>query len=1095
MYDLNTADLIRSTPPLHDLDRDALPDILTEAYAQIAALRVQLRSDDDLPDDLANTRAFAHKLAQTNEGLVALSPEREDRRAAAFVAATAYQLVHQIDALSGNDHPPTQLTSHAITPDLSAMLLFLVAESSADAAEVSRRIHEPDETLERALVRSLVDLARGRVRSIADRRVPPPDDSVRFSQPDAPSDALYHLILQAVYALAHHLAGQPDADDPSDTLRRAQALAAPAEAPAPLSSDSEPDMQLPGPVAVFPGPFHLASLLLAVADTLTDAAVVNIQPPSGVGPDRWTSFLSHLARDRPYLWPNHKQAISDGYLGLGVSSVVGFPTGTGKSAVAQMKIAATLLSGCNAIFLAPTHALVDQTVRDLRAAFPSFRVQGERADEFQFATELEEPHDILVMTPERCLLLAHIEPDVFESVELLVFDECHLIHPSDDADRRSVDSMLCIINFLRLAPNADLLLLSAMMKNTKEIADWIGHLTARPALPFSMAWKPTRQLRGCVVYDQARIDELDALLRAERRRATTAGVPAALKRQLTAQPYGFFSIRQTWASRRRTDYAYLPICADSPALAANSSWNLTPNSGVLASTLASSSAQSGVNTLVFTQSVPSAASIAQHVADSLGSCHVELTDAEKQWLHVAIDELGGRDQLYVDCRDEILVSRAAAHHGQLLPEERRLIESLYARSEGLTVLCATGTLGQGVNLPSELVVIAQDSRYNRQLGRRELLEARELLNAAGRAGRAGKNATGMVFVIPSRVVDFNDADSRIGDQWIRLREVFSQPDQCLDIDDPLTAILDRIHAAVDMHDDLGRYVVSRLSGPAGDERRKTELRSALQRTFTAFRKRRESDETWIRTRTDAALALLGDINPNDEVAKNVRDLASSLGLPEDALAQLRVDVLDSAPGSGATIAAWVAWMFEWMATHPHHTMRLLRLEDLSHQFGSTFDKLTTDEARVIYALPKLADALARWMQGDPLTNIQSALPAIKSARLKSTAARKFVLRLLPSLAHLFVAPSLIIGRELVDDWSAAQDAAPGVFHLSQCVRRGFSSVEMYAVYEQVRPRSPSRRKVHRTFAACEPHLPPASQFHTWSEISARVATAIALADR
>jgi len=126
MYDTNTANLIRSTPPLHDLDREALPDVLTAAYAEIAALRVRLRADDDPPDDLADTRAFAHKLAQTNEGLVALSPNRKDRRAAAFVAVTAYQLVHQIDVVSGTARPPTQLTSAYITADVSAMLLFLV---------------------------------------------------------------------------------------------------------------------------------------------------------------------------------------------------------------------------------------------------------------------------------------------------------------------------------------------------------------------------------------------------------------------------------------------------------------------------------------------------------------------------------------------------------------------------------------------------------------------------------------------------------------------------------------------------------------------------------------------------------------------------------------------------------------------------------------------------------------------------------------------------------------------------------------------------------------------------------------------------------
>ena len=77
------------------------------------------------------------------------------------------------------------------------------------------------------------------------------------------------------------------------------------------------------------------------------------------------------------------------------------------------------------------------------------------------------------------------------------------------------------------------------------------------------------------------------------------------------------------------------------------------------------------------------------------------------------------------------------HHGQLLREERHLVESLFKRSGALSVLTATPTLGQGMNLPAELVIIAEGSRYNEKRNRREVMEAQDLLNAAGRAGRAG----------------------------------------------------------------------------------------------------------------------------------------------------------------------------------------------------------------------------------------------------------------------------------------------------------------------------------------------------------------------
>ena len=96
-----------------------------------------------------------------------------------------------------------------------------------------------------------------------------------------------------------------------------------------------------------------------------------------------------------------------------------------------------------------------------------------------FAGNEEDLSDVLVMTPEACLLLCHMEPDRFDDVGLLIFDECHLIHPKTDGDRRAIDAMLCILGFVRVAPEADIVLMSAMMKNTKEMSDWLTVLTGQ----------------------------------------------------------------------------------------------------------------------------------------------------------------------------------------------------------------------------------------------------------------------------------------------------------------------------------------------------------------------------------------------------------------------------------------------------------------------------------------------------------------------------------------------------------------------------------------------------------------------------------------
>ncbi|KAB6717770.1 helicase, partial [Roseobacter sp. TSBP12] len=203
------------------------------------------------------------------------------------------------------------------------------------------------------------------------------------------------------------------------------------------------------------------------------------------------------------------------------------------------------------------------------------------------------------------------EPERFDDVGLLIFDECHLMHPSTDGDRRAIDAMLCILGFTRVVPDADIVLMSAMMKNTYELSGWLAELTGRNSLALDNAWKPTRQLRGCVVYDEKRLADLRKLLRNARAKSSTAGVPAAVKRKLTAKPNAFFSVKQTWASQVRRDYALVPLLNEALQLSTNKFWKVTPNSGVVASSVAAAAAGAGLRTLVFSQSIPNAFSISE----------------------------------------------------------------------------------------------------------------------------------------------------------------------------------------------------------------------------------------------------------------------------------------------------------------------------------------------------------------------------------------------------------------------------------------------------------------------------------------------------
>ena len=351
-------------------------------------------------------------------------------------------------------------------------------------------------------------------------------------------------------------------------------------------------------------------------------------------------------------------------------------------------------------------------------------------------------------------------PDVFEDVGLIVFDECHLLHPRNmDTSRRSIDAMLCLLNLNRLAPTADILLLSAMMKNTLEIAGWLQDLTARPCLGLDLTWKPTRQVRGCVVYASERLGTLQGMLAKTRRAVPNKNAPVEVKAKADSASFRFFlpsanvdfqgahRLRAAPAIGRRRDIVYWH----------KAGWTLVSHaerqSGKCRNRCGDGLTAS--EDTEFAQTIPLCKSTCDAINTLSGPQALSLTEEEQALYRIAVEEAGGSNHLYLTMTSEgLLADASACHHGLLILQERQLHEDLFRRANGVNVMVATSTLAQGMNLPSEVVIIAGDSRFNQDANRMERLEAHELLNAAGRAGRAGEVSQGFVLIVPSKVVDF-----------------------------------------------------------------------------------------------------------------------------------------------------------------------------------------------------------------------------------------------------------------------------------------------------------------------------------------------------
>lgn len=1096
MFDTDTVALMSRAPELSGLDMAELPQRLTNAYAAIVAARIRLRATEDaseIPEDLAEIVREMKRLAFTHEAFVSAISDRENRASAAFVAGAAHHVSLFAETIGSREPRPSRLGFQAISPEVSATLLFLIAESSADSAELAKAIVVPtDFTVESALLAAIKHLANGQLRQLVNVQCPTSEQFLATDLSNQAVQTLYHQLFKGLRALAFTMLGEENLieETPDALFSLVKSLCV---EPIENIFNSE---ELPY-FSLYPGPLHLASLLSSVARDITSSALINILPPSLTDGDTWSRFMRGIAERRPYLWRNHRQAIEAGYLEPGTSAAVSFPTGAGKSTLAELKIAVTILRSFKVIFLAPTLALVDQTANAMAVTFPRNQVQRELSEALPFNMDEEELSAITVMTPERCLAMLSFDDGIFNQVGLIVFDECHLLHPRDtDRSRRAIDAMLCILNLTRVAPGADLLLLSAMMKNTAEIAGWIQSLTSRPCLPLELTWKPTRQVRGCVVYGSTEITDLQNRLDEARAEYTNKNVPAAVKRELVALPYGFFCLSQTWQSQERSNYALLQLLDVNVQLGTGTAtdpdrWYLTPNGNEVASAIAEATARQHLKTLVFTQTIPLANSATQKLSRRLGRPACVLTEAEIRLFEVAVDEAGGRDHIYLEIdADDDLVSSCACHHGLLLAVERQLHESLYKRPDGINVLVATSTLAQGMNLPSEVVIIGGDSRFDQGHNRMEQLEAHELLNAAGRAGRAGEASYGFVLVVPSKVVHFNNETSSIHRHWSDLQAIFSQSDQCLVIDDPLGALLDHINSSATELTPMDSYFIGRL--PVGEQANEGgsdgPARALLNRSFAAYRARMRDDQTWIDTRIDAALTARHNAPDTPAILTWADRLAAAAGIPVAVIRELGAALATQSPNSNVSVIDWRNWLMNWLSQHHYLIPVLIRRETLEGLFGTPYKSLEHDSERGQYAHPHLVQLLDRWMAGDSLAEIELKFGTPEHRIGKCENAREFALRMIPELTYIFGLPAQIM-RAQATEQEVDTDPLPALETLASCVREGVDRIEKLALIS-AQNEEMNRRAVHRKFGLIESFLSPAIPEENFSDTIRRVKNAV-----
>ena len=152
--------------------------------------------------------------------------------------------------------------------------------------------------------------------------------------------------------------------------------------------------------------------------------------------------------------------------------VASAPTGSGKTALAELAICKTLTAGGTALFVAPLRALTNEKEAEWERfedlGYQVYVVTGER----DLNPRRAERADVLVMTPEKVdsATRKHDSPrySFVTDVDLVVIDEVHLL---DSEKRGSV--LEVVVSRLRRLCDPRIVALSATMPNVEDVADWL----------------------------------------------------------------------------------------------------------------------------------------------------------------------------------------------------------------------------------------------------------------------------------------------------------------------------------------------------------------------------------------------------------------------------------------------------------------------------------------------------------------------------------------------------------------------------------------------------------------------------------------------
>ena len=166
--------------------------------------------------------------------------------------------------------------------------------------------------------------------------------------------------------------------------------------------------------------------------------------------------------------------------------VLAIPTASGKSLVAYIAVLQAVLRGGKALYIVPLKALASEKYEDL-VKFESLGIRvGESTGDFDEADTKLHKYDIVVATSEKADSLLRHRSKWLDQLSVVVADEVHLIN--DPARGPTLE--VTLVKFRTFNPGAQIIALSATIKNARELAEWLG------AELIESEWRPVPLKQG-----------------------------------------------------------------------------------------------------------------------------------------------------------------------------------------------------------------------------------------------------------------------------------------------------------------------------------------------------------------------------------------------------------------------------------------------------------------------------------------------------------------------------------------------------------------------------------------------------------------------